>query len=147
MEHDEKQEEEVRQQRAWLCKMALFCHELQEFIAAVPADAKLQDYALDAWKNSSLDGGGYSNLVEACNPEKTSYMSGISCSSHRHILQTVHNMGVHTCNMINRHPVFGVFQANPETRVELFFERPLNMCMALGVEHSLQNNNLCTSER
>lgn len=29
-------------------------------------------------------------------------------------------------------------QGIPETRVELFFERPLNMCMALGVEHSLK---------
>jgi hypothetical protein len=56
-------------------------------------------------------------------------------------VEAVHCLGVETCSMVNNHPVFGIFQGIPETRVELFFERPLNMCMALGVEHSLQGRN------
>ena len=52
-------------------------------------------------------------------------------------IKIVHGLGAETCSMVNRHPSLGVFQGIPQTKVELFFERPLNMCMALGVEHSL----------
>ena len=50
----------------------------------------------------------------------------------------MHGLGMQTCGLVNQHPAFGIFQGIPETRVELFFERSLNMCMALGVEHRLE---------
>jgi hypothetical protein len=55
-------------------------------------------------------------------------------------LELVHGLGMQTCTLVNSHPAFGIFQGFPDTRVELFFEKQLNMCLALGVEHGLHIN-------
>jgi len=127
------EEEEI-----WLNNMRLFCTELQSFLAAeVPDDANLQDYAagsshvrllLDKQKDK------YPTLhKEEFAESKTDYMYGIvGCKQD---VKEVHRLGMQACNMVNKHHAFGVFQGDPETRVELFFERQLNICMALGVEH------------
>ena len=150
-------------QEAWLHKMTLFCQELHEFLAAVPSDASISCYA-------SMDGATasrYPHMAEACDVARTQYMPGIDYSCFSELVEDVYNMGVRACCMLNQHPALGVFQVAtflfafahtllqrdiecvvekqgiPDTRVDLFFERPLNMCMALGAEHGLRRR--CTA--
>lgn len=123
----------MTQHHRWLNKMALFCAELQEFLADVPPDAKLASYAAISEHMAAR----YPHLAEACDASKTQYMPGIDSKECMEDLEAVYALGVQTLSMLNETPVLGVFQGMPDTRVELFFERPLNMCMALGAEHGL----------
>lgn len=128
-------DKDAAQTRQWLHSMARFCEELQEFLAAVPPTASLASYA-------TMDGEAarqYPHLAQACSQER--YMYGIDYARHAKEIEAVYCMGVQACRMLNKHPALGVFQGIPETRIEIFFERPLNMCMALGVEHGLSMHN------
>lgn len=118
---------------SWLHRMSLFCGELQEFLATVPSNASLQSCAAMDEATSAK----YPRMAEACDAGMTQYMPGINYAAYRDEVQAVYSLGVQTCCMLNAHPALGVFQGIPETKVELFFERPLNMCMALGAEHGL----------
>lgn len=122
----------------WLHAMAGFCEELQEFLAAVPADASLASC-------TAMDGDTarqYPRLAHACSHlAQQQYMHSIDYATHAKQIEAVYKMGVQACRMLNAHPALGVFQGIPETRVELFFDRQLNACMALGVEHGLSMQN------
>lgn len=126
----------IERQREWLSSMASFCAELQAYLPSIPEDATLQDYA----RMQEEVAQKYPRMAEACSRLDTEYMQGIDASL-RSEVEEVYCMGADTCRMVNRHPVLGVFQGIPETRVELFFERALNMCMALGAEHGLSSFN------
>ena len=154
-------------QEAWLHKMTLFCQELHEFLAAVPPDVSIACYA----SMDEATASRYPHMAEACDVARTQYMPGIDYSCFSEQVEDVYNMGVRACCLLNQHPALGVFQVVartlescrlpdllhsigdvecviekqgiPDTRVDLFFERPLNMCMALGAEHGLQRR--CTA--
>jgi hypothetical protein len=136
----QEEEEESCNATTWLQRMSLFCTELQSFVTnEVPHDARLQDYAEGARHLQLLletKQQQYPALFKESKFKDCCYMQGITGLDAE--IKHVHQLGVQTCNLINNHPAFGVFQGNPETRVQPFFERQLNMCMALGVEHLLQ---------
>ena len=126
---------------AWLQDMIRFCTELQSFLSTeVPEDANIRDYASGASALHNIledNKDRYPTLYnEEFSMQKSNYMQGIT--GNESATRRVHKLGMQTCNLVNKHPVFGVFQADPETRVQPFFEKQLNICMALGVEHDFR---------
>jgi hypothetical protein len=154
-------DEHVKESMEWLHKMTLFCKELHEFVTSkVPADANPWDY-------TSIPGcianntQSYGNLLAVCERSMDEdgwhceYMMDIPCKTSddcRASVELVQGLGSEICRIINKHPVFGVFMCSESKHrrigcpVKLFFERPLFMCMALGVEHSWLELQACRSK-
>lgn len=158
-------------QEAWLHKMTMFCQELHEFLAAVPPDANIACYAsmdeatarryphmaeaCDVARTQYMPGIDFSCFSEQV---EDVYNMGVHacCLLNQHpalgvfqvvpsLLDCAHASTNTHCYTKSIGDVECVVekQGIPDTRVDLFFERPLNMCMALGAEHGLQRR--CTA--
>ena len=131
---------------AWLETMQTFCVELQKFVEnEVCLEECIQKYA--KCPADVEQANKYRCLWAVCK-EHPRYMSGIprlkSMQVRRKLEETV-KMGNQTLSVINSHPVFGIFQGDPETRVEAFFEQPLCTCISLGTEYGLYHHQLTYS--
>jgi len=160
---------------AWLRRMTLFCEELYAFVqkevpehadassyTRVPKEAvqKREIYAhmLSACGWQGSDGSlkrSSSSSTQSCTPCR--YMMDIPCNSHpecKSAVELVQGLGAETYALINRHPAFGKFRcsegkgfnAHPGQEGKLFFEDPLNMCMALGTEHTWLDLAACRAK-
>jgi hypothetical protein len=123
---------------AWLRSMALFCEELQSFVCnEVPRHADASSYTHiphEAIQKRHL----YANLLAACGWDASQsparYMTDIPCHvpGCKDAVELVQGLGAETYAVIS---VFRCAEGNVPPTKELFFEAPLNMCMALGTEH------------
>ena len=145
----------------WLRSMALFCEELSIFVQTeVPEDADPSEYtkvpadaigreeayahmlAACGWRNPK--GALHTSGTAAMNNNPARYMMDIPCHvpECKSAVELVQGLGAETYALINRHPAFGKFRCSEgkgmdihANREKLFFEDPLNICMALGTEH------------
>lgn len=135
----------------WLDGMVHFCEELQDFVLnEVPAHAsdpldyvKVPEAVMLKWHK-------YPHMLAACGWRQNAasseplctYMTGIPCTEQqcRDLIELVQGLGAETYSLINKHPTFNKFRSS---NVDLFFEAPLNMCMALGTEHGWLDLRSC----
>jgi hypothetical protein len=116
---------------AWLRSMTLFCEELHSFVLnEIPQDADASSY-MSIPQELVQKRHLYPNLLSVCEDPSYTYMTGIPVPECKSEVELVQGLGAETYALINRHPAFNVFGNH-----KLFFEAGLNMCMALGTEHS-----------
>jgi hypothetical protein len=134
--------------------MTNVCTEMQEFMHRhVPADADPWDY-VDVPGALVEHANDYPHLAASCGVQNavgiigtnrcilvTEYLSGIpSDDAHcKEGIERVQRLGAETFAIINNHPTIGIFRCS-ESKMHptkaLFFEKPLNRCLALGTEHT-----------